>query len=190
MPGKQYCCSALLRYTAPVHTSNDSKKSSMKEKAREFAIARHGDQKYGELPYSVHLDEVAHIASGYGVDATVIAYLHDVVEDTETTVSEIESLFGDLVSRCVAILTDEAGANRKERKARTYEKMRQVSGELELALIVKAADRLANLRQCVSHNNDRLLRMYRNEHGAFRQAVYRPGICEPVWREIDGIVST
>lgn len=161
----------------------------MKEQARDFAIKCHGDQKYGEHPYSIHLDEVAEIASAYGDDATVVAYLHDVVEDTDTTLEEIESLFGTLTSKCVAILTDEPGSNSKERKAKTYEKMARVSGELELALIVKAADRLANLRACVAQANAGLLNTYKKEHPVFKQSVYRPNLCEPLWQEIEGIVN-
>jgi (p)ppGpp synthase/HD superfamily hydrolase len=57
----------------------------VKNKAKEFAIIAHGDQKYGEHPYSVHVDEVAHIASEYGELDEAVAFLHDVVEDTETT---------------------------------------------------------------------------------------------------------
>ncbi len=134
--------------------------SSIKEKARNFAIERHADQCYGDRPYSFHLDQVANIASAYGDDAVIIAYLHDVVEDTDTSVEEIESLFGPLVSQCVAILTDEPGAHREERKAKTYKKMAKVSGELELALIVKAADRLANIKACVADGKVELLNMW------------------------------
>ena len=161
----------------------------MKEKARTFAIERHGDQKYGAEPYSLHLDEVAKIASEYGNDAVVIAYLHDVVEDTSTTLEEIESHFGLQISQCVGILTDEPGANRKERKSKTYNKMANVTGELELALIVKAADRLANLRACVAQKNIRLLEMYKKEHPIFKKSVYRANLCEPLWQEMQGIVN-
>jgi len=160
----------------------------MKDRAREFAIKCHGDQMYGDLPYAFHLDEVAEIASIYGDDAIVLAYLHDVVEDTDTTLEEIEFLFGTLVSQCVAILTDEPGADRKERKAKTYEKMSKVIGELELALIVKTADRLANFRACVTRNKPDLLSMYKNEHAVFKQSVYRKNLCDPLWQEIEGIV--
>jgi (p)ppGpp synthase/HD superfamily hydrolase len=62
----------------------------MKENARKFAIERHGNQKYGEHPYSTLLDEVAAIASKYGEKAAVIAHLHDVVEDTNTKAEEME----------------------------------------------------------------------------------------------------
>lgn len=162
----------------------------MKDRAREFAIKRHGDQPYGDHPYHVHLDEVAEIVSIYGVTAIVVAYLHDVVEDTDTTIEEIELLFGSFVAQCVAVLTDERGANRKERKIKTYAKMVKVSGDLELSLIVKAGDRLANLRKCVEEANKNLLTMYKDEHALFRQSVYRPSLCENLWLEIEEIVNS
>jgi len=162
----------------------------MKNKAREFAINAHGDQKYGEFPYSVHLDEVAMIASDYGEQAEVVAFLHDVVEDTETTPEEIEAIFGSLVARCVSILSDEPGETRKIRKAATYRKMDKVTGEEELALLVKAADRLANMRACIRIQDLNFLAKYQAEHPAFHKAVYRPGLCENIWREIEHIQNT
>lgn len=161
----------------------------MIDRARQFAVERHGEQKYGDLPYWVHLDRVAAIARDYGTDAVVVAYLHDVVEDTVTTLDEIAVEFGHFVSRCVEIVTDEPGANRRERKARTYRKMARVDGELELALIVKAADRLANLRACTAEDNRRLLAVYRREQPVFRDAVFRPALCDPIWQEIDELIG-
>ncbi|MCB1584441.1 MAG: bifunctional (p)ppGpp synthetase/guanosine-3',5'-bis(diphosphate) 3'-pyrophosphohydrolase [Xanthomonadales bacterium] len=157
----------------------------MKQQARQFAIESHGEQRYGEHPYAVHLDAVAHIAEPFGENAVTVAYLHDVVEDTEVSLSQIKELFGSLVASCVAILTDEPGDSRKERKAKTYEKMSQVSGETELALIVKVCDRLANVKACVADNNTRLLNVYQQEQATFRSAVYRPGLCDDLWHELE-----
>ncbi|MFA6234650.1 MAG: hypothetical protein WC824_10770, partial [Bacteroidota bacterium] len=54
-------------------------------KAREFAIKAHGDQKYGDQPYVVHLDAVKDLVLGYNCDnlrrATDGAFLHDILED-------------------------------------------------------------------------------------------------------------
>lgn len=161
----------------------------MKTEARDFAIAAHGDQKYGRHPYYVHLDAVAKIAAGYGETAEIIAYLHDVVEDTNVVLSEIEDKFGWLVSEAVGILTDEPGKNRKERKAKTYAKMARVSGHAEIALVVKAADRLANMRACLDDNNKELLAMYKAEHATFKEAVYRPNACNEIWSELESIFN-
>jgi len=142
---------------------------------------------YGAHPYSVHLDAVASIAKKYGETAEAVAYLHDVVEDTEITHEEIEKQFGSLISKCVAILTDEPGQNRKERKSKTYAKMASVNVEENLALLVKAADRLANLRASVSDKNYKLVEMYKSEYPVFKSSVYRENLCEEIWQEIESI---
>lgn len=161
----------------------------MQQQARSFAIAAHGDQKYGEKPYSFHLDAVASLAAPYGEEAVLIAYLHDTVEDTAATVKDIENIFGSHIAACVSLLTDEPGANRKERKAKTYARLASVHGSKELALIVKAADRVANVRACVQDQKRSLWELYRSEHPVFRSAAYRQGQCEPLWAELDVLLS-
>lgn len=160
----------------------------MLEDARRFAIEAHGNQRYGERPYSYHLDAVAALLAPYGEQAQVIGYLHDVVEDTEVGAPEVQARFGDQVAACVSLLTDEPGADRKERKTKTYAKLAQVAGPTELALVVKAADRLANVRACIADRKRSLWELYRSEHPAFRAAAYREGICEPLWSELDTLL--
>ena len=163
--------------------------TSKRDQARSFAIAAHGTQMYGAHPYSYHLDAVAAIAGDYGEAAVVTAYLHDTVEDTDATLAQVEKEFGSDIAACVDLLTDADGANRKARKAKTYAKLAQVSGPLELALIVKAADRLANVRACVHDQNERLLQIYRGEHEEFRLAAYRSGLCDVLWTELDALLA-
>lgn len=158
-------------------------------RARAFALAAHGDQRYGDQPYAIHLDAVAELLVPFGEAAQVIGYLHDVVEDTAVPLDAVRREFGDRVAACVALVTDEPGANRRERKAKTNAKLSSVSGENALALVVKAADRLANLRASACGGPDAKLGMYRREHPAFREAAYRPGLCEELWRELDGILG-
>ena len=157
------------------------------EAARRFAVEAHGEQRYGSRPYAVHLEAVVELTAEFGEVAQVVAYLHDVVEDTEVELAEIEDRFGRFVADCVAILTDESGGSREEKKRKTYAKMAKVSGELKLALAVKAADRLANLRACIGDGKTRKLGVYRREHEAFRAAAFRPGLASDLWLEMDEI---
>ncbi len=152
---------------------------------REFAIRAHGEQRYGDQPYSVHLDAVAAIA---GPAYEAIAYLHDVLEDTEASADEIERLFGGEVRRSVELLTDPDGPNRATRKRLLHERLRAAGPELHGALVVKAADRLANLRESAA-NNPGLLAMYRREHEAFREAAYRSGLCDALWDEMRELLT-
>ena len=161
----------------------------MQQEARAFAIKAHGGQLYGDRPYSYHLDQVAEIAKPFGAEATAIAYLHDTVEDTGATLADIEQTFGPKIATCVALLTDEPGADRKERKARTYAKLAAVSGPNEIALLVKAADRLANVRACVQDNKLGLWQLYRSEQPTFRKSAYRAGLCDPLWLELEALLA-
>lgn len=157
--------------------------------ARSYAVEMHGTQMYGDHPYAHHLDAVVSILAPYGCEAQVIGYLHDVVEDTEATTADLQARFGDHVAACVALLTDEPGANRKERKSKTYAKLAQVKGPQELALIVKTADRLANVRSCVADENDRLWTLYRSEHSVFRASAFRADQCNALWSELDSLLG-
>jgi len=158
------------------------------ETAKDFAVAAHGEQMYGDKPYSFHLDAVAALVTPYGTEAMAVAYLHDVVEDTSISIQEIKQTFGAKVAACVALLTDEPGENRKERKAKTYAKLAQVQGSNELALVVKTADRLANTRACLLDRKANLWEMYRAEHAVFRQSAYRQGLCDILWVELDSLL--
>jgi hypothetical protein len=90
----------------------------------------------------------------------------------------------------VAILSDEPGQGRKDRKEKTYQKMAAVIGEQELALIVKASDRLANVRACVLDKHERLLAVYKLEHSVFKQTVYRSELCESLFDELNTITDS
>ncbi len=65
-------------------------------RARDFAIAAHGEQRYGDHPYVFHLDAVAALLAPYGVDAQTIGYLHDVVPgagEPDWATGAVENLF-------------------------------------------------------------------------------------------------
>ena len=70
---------------------------SIVERARDFAIDRHGDQKYnGTLPYRWLIGKVAELAKelGYSEPVQAAAWLHDTIERTNTSFDEIEKIFG------------------------------------------------------------------------------------------------
>jgi (p)ppGpp synthase/HD superfamily hydrolase len=159
------------------------------QRARSFALRVHGAQKYGDKPYVFHLDQVVALLQDYGEDAQVIGYLHDAVEDTEATVGEVRREFGALVAECVDLVSDVPGPDRKTRKEKTYARLAGVSGAHELALIVKAADRLANVRTCVRENNRKLLKVYQLEHPTFYRSAYRAGLCDEFWAELNQLLQ-
>ena len=139
-----------------------------------FAQERHAGQLYGDEPYSVHLAWVSRVLRRYGITDWVMhaaAYLHDTVEDTETTVAEIENRFGPEVAKLVHALTNEKGENRAERHRKTYPKIRAAG---VAAVNLKLADRTANVEACRQGKGKKkagLLDMYRKEHEAFKAAL-------------------
>ena len=161
----------------------------MIQRARDFAIQHHGDQKYGDQPYSFHLDWVVSLLEPYGETAQVIGYLHDVVEDTHITVADIEATFNEFIANAVAVVSDQPGATREEKKAKTYALMAEVQGDLEIALVVKTADRLANVLASVKFNRDDKLAMYQEEHAQFHAAAYRPGLCDELWTQLNQLIN-
>jgi len=150
-------------------------------------------QTYGGHPYSRHLNAVATLVESVTANEMVIAaaWLHDIIEDTKIEEAEIVRRFGPKVCNLVLLVSDEEGKNRKERKAKTHQKLANIAdGSFEgFALVIKTADRLANVRQCVADNNDGLLSMYRREHEAFRTAAHRPGLCDALWEELDTLIK-
>lgn len=169
---------------------------SVTREIRAFAVRAHGDQMYGDRPYVAHLDDVAAIARQAATNSdeqdvfVAVAYLHDVLEDTEVGPDELREKFGDLVAEAVSAITDPPGKDRKERKAVLHWRLEEIdhsSAVGRAALVVKTADRLANVRACVVQGKEGLLGMYVGEHLDFRRAVHRRGLCDELWKELDAI---
>lgn len=156
--------------------------------AKQFATLAHSDagQTYDGNPYATHLEAVAEVLMRYGETGKVMlagARLHDVVEDVGIKISTIEDLFGSEVATLVGALTDEPGANRKERKAKTYPKIKATPGAVQL----KLADRIANVENGIVTRNKRMFLMYKKEQPEFEKNL-RPGsteIEELMWKRLD-----
>jgi guanosine-3',5'-bis(diphosphate) 3'-pyrophosphohydrolase len=58
-----------------------------------------------------------------------------------------------------------------------------------LLLVVKAADRLANVRACLGDHKRSMWEFYCSEHPVFRTAAYRAGLCDSLWSELDLALS-
>ena len=140
--------------------------SEMEAMRRAFALARekHASQKRktGE-PYILHPIAVARIAADelqLGAEAVMAAFLHDVVEDTDTTIDDIRKAFGEDVAFLVRVVTKE----KKERyeESKQVDNYRQMLGAVEYdirALLVKLADRLHNMRTLSSMRPDKQMKI-------------------------------
>lgn len=160
-------------------------------KARLFALKAHKDQKYGEFPYSKHLEDVVNTLSTYYPEDTLsetvlaAAWLHDTIEDTEFTFKQIFEEFGRNIARIVFACTDEPGANRKERHARTYPKLMAAGRE---AIAVKLADRISNINHSLKHNHS-MFEMYQKEYPDFKKALHLPGELKAMWATLDMLME-
>ncbi|WP_457678087.1 RelA/SpoT family protein [Thermovibrio sp.] len=122
------------------------------EKAYRFAKEKHEGQfrKSGE-PYFSHPAEVAYILAQLKMDVpTIVAgLLHDTVEDTDTTIEEIEREFGREVAFIVKGVTKLEGysfQSKEEKEAESFRNLLISLAEDIRVLIVKLADRLHNMR--------------------------------------------
>jgi len=139
-------------------------------KARAFAQKAHAAQIYGEIyPYYKHLEDVDKTLAEYGfteekdLDLRVAGWLHDIIEDTATSYSDIKREFGEAIAEIVYCVTDEIGRNRKEKKAKTYPKIRSNPK----SVILKVADRISNVRFS-KENKQPQMEMYRKEFPEFQ----------------------
>jgi len=117
-----------------------------------FAMKKHGAQlRASGDPYYSHPVEVAGILTKFKLDsASIIAgLLHDTVEDTDTTVEEVKSLFGEQVAQLVDGLTKLAMIEQKsadKKQAENFRKLLLAMSEDIRVLLIKLADRLHNMR--------------------------------------------
>lgn len=117
--------------------------------AYEFARAAHdGQERKGDgSPYIRHPAELARLLHRVGNDDDELlaaAFLHDVVEDTDTTLDEIEDAFGDGVRGLVEAMTEDKDVEPwEERKAHHRD---QVEAAGQRPVLIYAADKIANLR--------------------------------------------
>ena len=128
------------------------------EKAEEFAtLAHEGQKRKGgkDVPYITHPLAVAEILKSINAPSEIVAggLLHDVVEDTDTTLHEIGEAFGKQVMTIVDYVTEKdtmypiKGIPRKRSwKSRKVEYIYRIKDAPYQAVIVAAADKLHNLR--------------------------------------------
>ena len=128
-------------------------------KAQTYAMAAHAavgqKRKYTGEPYIVHPAEVASIVAsvpGSTPDMVAAAWLHDVIEDTGCTYTDIHIGFGADIAALVSWLTDVSkpeDGNRATRKRIDREHTAQAPSE---AQTIKLADLISNSRSIMQHD--------------------------------------
>jgi (p)ppGpp synthase/HD superfamily hydrolase len=132
--------------TAPIDAA--AARSALIARALAKATAAHAGQirnGSGGLPYIEHPRMVAATlaARGYAEETLAAALLHDVVEDSDTTVEDLRGEFGDTIADLVATLSDdESIESYRDRKDEHRGRVAAVDGD---ALAIYAADKLTNM---------------------------------------------
>ena len=133
--------------------SRHRKKVDLVTKAFNFARQAHkGVRRLSGEPYIMHPIAVAQIVcSEIGLGSTSIsaALLHDVVEDTDYTVEDIENMFGQKIAHIVDGLTKISGGifgEQASAQAENFKKLLLTMSEDIRVILIKIADRLHNMR--------------------------------------------
>lgn len=123
--------------------------------ASEMSQAWHKGQKYGEEDYfHSHITQVVASVVNAGADTThvIVAYLHDVVEDTEATLEDIEKFFGKEVADAVDAITKRPEETRSDYLVRCIGN--------PVAKFVKLHDAWCNYNCSVKEGDQRRIRRY------------------------------
>ena len=163
---------ALLRSCNSEITREDKK---LIRKAFNLAVDAHKDvrRKSGE-PYIFHPIAVAQIvAKDIGLDATSIAcaLLHDVVEDSDYTLTDIEKAFNPKIKKIINGLTKISGFSEQDisSQAENFRKMLLTISDDVRVILIKLADRLHNMQTL-----DAMPRLKQQKIGSETLYIYAP----------------
>jgi guanosine-3',5'-bis(diphosphate) 3'-pyrophosphohydrolase len=158
----------LKRYRALLRACKSTLEKGDKQmirKAFDMALESHAAmrRKSGE-PYIYHPIAVAQIAAeeiGLGTTSIVCALLHDVVEDTNVTLDDIEMQFGKKVAKIIDGLTKISGVfdTNSSLQAENFRKMLLTLADDVRVILIKLADRLHNMRTMEFMPRDKQLKL-------------------------------
>ncbi len=169
----------LLRKAKPILKDGDAK---LIKKAFTISLSAHRDmrRKSGE-PYIFHPLAVAEICVeeiGLGTTSIVAALMHDVVEDTDMELSDIERTFGKKISKIIDGLTKIRGVFEygSSQQAENFRKMLFTLSEDVRVILIKLADRLHNMRTLDSMPRNKQLKIANETIYLYAPLAHRLGL--------------
>ena len=143
--------------------------------------AHQGVRRRSGEPYFLHPIAVAQIVVdeiGLGVKSVVAALLHDVVEDTEYTVEDMEHIFGKKIATMVDGLTKMSGVFNADtsRQAEYFRKVLLTLSDDVRVILIKIADRLHNMRTLGSMPHNKQIKITGETLYLFAPLAYRLGL--------------
>ena len=154
--------------------------------ALQFAAEAHQGQvrKYTGEPYIYHPLHVAELVHqncpSHSSEMIMAALLHDTVEDTEVTFTEIEREFGEKVANLVYWLTDNVGKESGNRRTRKRLACVFLSAAPVEAQIIKLCDLMSNTESIVEHDSN-FARVYLQEKEELLTAIAVGAVTRGDW---------
>ena len=165
----------MKSFTRPITPENEQ----LIRKAFQFASAAHmGVRRKSGEPYILHPLAVAKIVVseiGLGTKSAIAAILHDVVEDTDYTLQDIENMFGQKVASLVDGLTKLSGTY-DSKQATNFRKMLMTLSDDVRVILIKLADRLHNMRTLDSMPQNKQLKITSETLYIFAPLAHRLGL--------------
>lgn len=160
---------------------------NLTDRAKRFAEAAHEGQvrRLNGGPYFTHVENTALILfkADFREEVVAAGFLHDTVEDTETSLQQINELFGEDVASLVAFNTEDKSLTWEERKQHTIQSALHAGIEEKAVL---AADKLDNLESLLKEHRkhgDDIWRMF--NRGKDKQAWYHRSIAENLFKNLE-----
>jgi GTP pyrophosphokinase len=148
--------------------------------------AHAGQVRHSGEPYVSHCIEVARILADLQLDSATVAcgLLHDVVEDTDITVADIEREFGAEVAQIVDGLTKIANlplTSREDRQVENYRKLLLSIAKDARVILIKLADRLHNMRTLDWLPPEKRRRIAQETRDLYAPLAHRFGMAKVRW---------
>lgn len=153
-----------------------------------YATKAHaGQTRSDNTPYIAHPERVAKTIEQYkkshNLDALIsAAYLHDTIEDTDTTFEDLKKMFGGLVAELVKELTSDKEKVKEMGKANYL--ISKMKGMSSYALAIKLADRLDNVSDLRTAKNPAWREKYRKETEQILDAIEKERVLTGTHKKI------
>jgi len=171
---EEMICNLKINVLQESAETDKAKLLSLLFKALSFSAEKHTKQRRKDIdktPYINHPISLANIlAQRWVIDENVLcaAILHDTIEDTETTVDELQEHFGEKITSIVLEVTDDKSLEKSVRKQKQVEHAATISHEAKL---VKLADKIANITDIINTPPEDWSRDRKKEYFEWAKAV-------------------